>query len=98
MHSGNVATIPDVRKQATLSFCHASRSVRITTAILVSKFMGCFSAVIPGWSAGPDPESRASHPGDRAYYIEIPRFGAKRRPGMTVIGSYPLASQAQARI
>jgi hypothetical protein len=31
--------MPPARKEATLSFCHASRSVRITTAILVSNCM-----------------------------------------------------------
>src|ERR1700721_1836784 len=36
MHSGNAAAMPPARNEATLSFCHASRSVRITTAILVS--------------------------------------------------------------
>src|ERR1019366_5001920 len=39
MHSGNAAAMPLVRNAATLSFCHASRSVRITTAILVSNCM-----------------------------------------------------------
>src|SRR5712691_9319349 len=42
MHSGNAAAMPLVRNAATFSFCHASRSVRITTAILVSKCMSCF--------------------------------------------------------
>src|SRR3984957_9908491 len=36
MHSGNAAPMPPARKAATFSFCQASRSVRITTAILVS--------------------------------------------------------------
>src|ERR1700733_6017685 len=36
MHSGNAAATPPARKAATFSFCQASRSVRITTAILVS--------------------------------------------------------------
>src|SRR3954465_963800 len=40
MHSGKAAAMPEVRNAATLSFCHASRSVRITTAILVSNCMG----------------------------------------------------------
>src|SRR6476620_5902411 len=31
--------MPPARKDATLSFCHGSRSVRITTAILVSNCM-----------------------------------------------------------
>src|SRR2546430_9786733 len=31
--------MPPARKEATLSFCHGSRSVRITTAILVSNCM-----------------------------------------------------------
>src|SRR5229473_8650583 len=39
MHSGNAAAMPLVRNAATFSFCHASRSVRITTAILVSNCM-----------------------------------------------------------
>src|SRR3954465_14300134 len=39
MHSGNAAAMPPARKDATLSFCHGSRSVRITTAILVSNCM-----------------------------------------------------------
>src|SRR5207245_445576 len=39
MHFGNAAATPLVRNEATLSFCHASRSVRITTAILVSNRM-----------------------------------------------------------
>src|SRR5260221_10967365 len=53
MHSGNAAAMPLVRNAATFSFCHASRSVRITTAILVSNCMS-YSGVIPGWSEGPD--------------------------------------------
>src|SRR3954471_20339749 len=39
MHSGKVAAMPPARNEATLSFCHGSRSVRITTAILVSNCM-----------------------------------------------------------
>src|ERR1700692_586077 len=39
MHSGNAAAMPPARKEATFSFCQASRSVRITTAILVSNCM-----------------------------------------------------------
>src|ERR1700692_4064496 len=39
MHSGNAAAMPPARNEATFSFCHASRSVRITTAILVSNCM-----------------------------------------------------------
>src|SRR4051812_4005576 len=42
MHSGNAAAMPPARKDATLSFCQASRSVRITTAILVSNCMRFF--------------------------------------------------------
>src|SRR5258708_39273321 len=42
MHSGNAAAMPLVRNAATFSFCHASRSVRITTAILVSNCMIVF--------------------------------------------------------
>src|SRR5215475_4322425 len=36
MHSGYVAAMPPARNEATFSFCQASRSVRMTTAILVS--------------------------------------------------------------
>src|SRR5215471_10913069 len=39
MDSGKAAAIPLVRNEATLSFCQAWRSVRITTAILVSNCM-----------------------------------------------------------
>src|SRR5262245_19396864 len=39
MQSGNDAAMPPARNEATLSFCQASRSVRITTAILVSNCM-----------------------------------------------------------
>src|ERR1700750_5650 len=39
MHSGTAPAMPLVRKAATFSFCQASRSVRITTAILVSNCM-----------------------------------------------------------
>src|SRR5882724_2916941 len=39
IHSGNAAAMPDVRNEATFSFCHGSRSVWITTAILVSNCM-----------------------------------------------------------
>ena len=39
MHSGNAAAMPPARNDATLSFYHASRSDRITTAILVSNCM-----------------------------------------------------------
>src|SRR4051812_2629910 len=39
MHSGNAAAMPPARNEATLSFCQTSRSVRITTAILVSNCM-----------------------------------------------------------
>src|SRR5258707_479283 len=42
MHSGNAAAMPLVSNAATFSFCHASRSVRITTAILVSNCMIVF--------------------------------------------------------
>src|SRR5260370_30816770 len=47
MHSGNAAAMPLVRNAATFSFCHASRSVRMTTAILVSNCM-MTPRVIPG--------------------------------------------------
>src|SRR6185295_1900571 len=74
MHSGNAAAMPPARNDATLSFCHGSRSVRITTAILVSNCM-MSPDVIPGWSEGPDPESRDSG------------FDAPHRPGMTIAKS-----------
>src|ERR1700733_622901 len=82
MHSGNAAAMPPARNEATLSFCHASRSVRITTAILGSNCMVDFSTVIPGWSAGPDPESLDSPMCNRTS-----RLGAPRRPGMTEVKS-----------
>src|SRR5205085_7745061 len=44
MHCGKPAAMPPARNAATLSFCHASRSVRITTAILVSN---CMMAFVP---------------------------------------------------
>src|ERR1700692_2101888 len=66
MHSGNAAAIPEVRNDATLSFCHASRSVRITTAILVSNCM-YHPDVVPGWSEGLDLRCASAHRG-------IPRF------------------------
>src|SRR5205085_5362455 len=43
-HSGKAAAMPPARNAATLSFCQASWSVRITTAILVSK---CMMALVP---------------------------------------------------
>src|SRR5450631_3439662 len=70
MHSGNAAAMPPVRKAATFSFCHASRSARITTAILVSNCMS-YSGVIPGRVKDANPESRDSG------------FDASHRPGMT---------------
>src|SRR5438105_2538498 len=63
--------MPPARNEATLSFCHASRSVRMMTAILVSNCMLAPRDVIPGWSEGPDPESRDSG------------FASSTRPGMT---------------
>ncbi|MGY4381992.1 hypothetical protein ACVWZ3_009631 [Bradyrhizobium sp. i1.3.6] len=39
MQAGKAAAIPLARKEATFSFCHGSRSVRTTTAILVSNCM-----------------------------------------------------------
>jgi hypothetical protein len=53
MHSGNAAAMPDVRNAATFSFCHASRLVRITTAIFVSNCM-IYPTVIPGREANPE--------------------------------------------
>src|SRR3981189_511018 len=66
--------MPPARNEATLSFCHASRSVRMMTAILVSNCM-ITPDVIPGWSEGPDPESRDSG------------LDASHRPGMTITES-----------
>jgi hypothetical protein len=68
----------------------ASRSVRMTTAILVSNCMSCFSTVIPGCASRRAPESH--------FIISRFRVRANARPGMTDVKSYPLASQAQARI
>src|ERR1700756_2649456 len=39
MHSGKAAAMPPGRNEATLSFCQGSRSMRTTTAILVSNCM-----------------------------------------------------------
>src|SRR5262249_35519422 len=39
MHSGDAAAMPPARNEATLSFCHASRSVRMMMAIFVSNCM-----------------------------------------------------------
>src|ERR1700687_1969848 len=66
MHSGNAAAIPEVRNDATLSFCHASRSVRITTAILVSNCMNQ-PDVVPGWSDGLDLRCASAHRGIRRF-------------------------------
>src|ERR1700694_5563039 len=83
MHSGNAAAMPLVRNEATFSFCHASRSVRITTAILVSN---CMMAPVRRVSfrdapLGADPESRDSG------------FASSTRPGMT--DSLTLAAAAR---
>src|SRR5438270_4677883 len=42
MHSEKAAATPLARNEATFSFCHTSRSVRIRTAILVSNCMSDF--------------------------------------------------------
>src|SRR5258706_7341558 len=80
MHSGNAAAMPPARNDATFSFCHASRSVRITTAILVSNCMIDFPLSCRGMSK------------TRTRNLEIPRcaiahlrFDASHRPGMTTI-------------
>src|SRR5215813_872621 len=39
MQAGNAAAIPPARNAATFNFCQASRSLRTTTAILVSNCM-----------------------------------------------------------
>src|SRR4029077_11057518 len=70
MHSGYVAAMPPARNEATFSFCQASRSVRITTAILVSNCMSC-SHSHSGARESANPESRDSG------------FDASHRPGMT---------------
>src|SRR5262245_46353048 len=88
MHSGNCAAMPPARKDATLSFCHASKSVRIATAILVSNCMNvprCHSRM-----------RRRRRPGTSSFIISgfsdvqlhiLVRANA--RPGMTVANSSP---------
>src|SRR5450755_3971394 len=71
---------------------HCERSEAIHLSPQRKKRMDCFAAlamtcnpdaVIPGWSAGPDPESRDSG------------FDASHRPGMTESGSLPLRNDAK---
>src|SRR5438046_927192 len=62
--------MPPARNEATLSFCQASRSVRMMTAILVSNCM-ISPDVIPGRCKASNPESRDSG------------FASSTRPGMT---------------
>src|SRR5882672_9057665 len=87
MHSGNVAAMPPARKEATFNFCHASRSVRITTAILVSN---CMMAPVRQRHSGMRRQAQTRN-------LEIPRcaiahlrFAAARRPGMTIVEKLPL--------
>src|SRR5882672_10939165 len=95
MHSGNAAAMPLVRNDATFSFCHASRSVRITTAILVSNCMRC-SGQTASFRDGPK---------DQTSDVQL-HIGESRDSGLAPSGAsrnddraiYPLASQAQARI
>src|SRR5258708_5387950 len=78
MHSGNAAAMPLVRNAATLSFCHASRSVRITTAILVSNCMGSprHSGMRPLRAQTRNPEASSN--------VWIPGSREGARPGMTL--------------
>src|SRR5882724_10601908 len=76
--------MPLVRNEATLSFCHGSRSVRITTAILVSNCMD-YSEVIPGRVEDANPESRDSPMRNCASEVH-----ANACPGMTIAEKLPL--------
>src|SRR3954469_9498678 len=73
MHSGNAAAMPDVRNAATFSFCRASRSIRITTAIFVSNCI-----------LSPRHSGARSEPGIWRRSYRDSGFDALHRPGMTV--------------
>src|SRR5450432_2878707 len=92
MHCGNAAAMPPAKNAATLSFCQASRSVRITNAILVSNCMGYLSTVIPGHAKHEPGISRFS---DVQLHIAVRCFASPRNDCQE---NHPLASQAQARI
>src|SRR6478672_11964749 len=105
MHSGNAAAIPPARNEATLSFCHGSRSVRITTAILVSNCM-ILSAPLGLHGTQPlmvrrrvsaDPND-ASHRQENHVACVHPSRHAQGALLRTRSAYHPLASQAQARI
>src|SRR5436853_534087 len=68
--------MPPARNAATLSFCHASRSVRITTAILVSNCMDSprHSGVREARTRNPEASSN----------VWIPASREDARPGMTL--------------
>src|SRR5258708_11234465 len=97
MHCGNAAAMPDVRNEATFSFCHGSRSLRITTAILVSNCME------PPVSFRDGPKDQTA---DVQLHIGESRdspmrncalgFAATRRPGMTSSVALSPAAQLQA--
>src|SRR5712664_3461081 len=82
MHSGNVAAMPPARNDATFSFCQVSRSVRITTAILVSNCMDDSSETASFRDAPSGADLRCA--------IAHLRFAAARRPGMTIVENLPL--------
>src|ERR1022692_3173132 len=77
MHSGNAAATPEVRKDATLSFCHASRSVRITTAILVSNCIYYSSR-----HSGMRRQAQTRNP--EVILARDSGFASSTRPGMTI--------------
>src|SRR6202011_3623930 len=85
MHCGNAAAMPPARKEATLSFCQASRSVRITTAILLSNCMMA-PASFRGWSEGPYLRYAIAHRGISRFRV---RCGACHRAALR---ADPLAS------
>src|SRR5271156_2473334 len=90
MHSGNAAAMPPARKQATFSFCQTSRSVRITTAILVSNCIDGSKRRHFGTREGSEKPENIS---------KIPASKLSHQPLLhhPLLHS-PLASQAQARI
>src|SRR5882672_8268814 len=112
MHSGNAAAMPLVRNEATLSFCHASRSVRITTAILVSNCMIFFPRSFRGapselgftrvqqcrLSKSATADLDGANPESRDSPMCNCTSEVRYAPRNDGSKFYPLASQAQARI
>src|SRR3981189_3115015 len=87
MHTPTIAAMAPTCTAATFNFCHASRSARITTAILVSN---CMVAPVIQARSGIQRQAQTRN-------LEIPRcaiahlrFAAARRPGMTIVEKLPL--------